>query len=366
MESEILLRCDLGVIRSAMTARRQAIGATLLLAIAFTLRASAATDRNEVVIPANLDTSISIGLAFLAKHQNTDGSFDAGNQRAPMTSLSLLAFLSAGDAPDLGRYGLVVDQAAEWVLAQQSAEGYFGAGDRGMYTHAITTLALAEVYGVESNLAQRIRIHEALERAVQVIVAAQAVAKSNPAFKGGWRYERNSPDSDLSLSGWNVLALRAAADMGIAVPSEVRQQATEFVQHCEDAAGKGFSYQPGGGAQPGDTAIAMLCLYALDAAVPNARKLDSADRYLQEHGIDENAQFPYYATYFVAQATFQRGAEAWTRLGNPSLERLIRTQEKDGGWPQSKNGQEPGRIYATAMALGALTVPYRLLPVYQR
>jgi hypothetical protein len=38
----------------------------------------------------------------------------------------------------------------------------------------------------------------------------------------------------------------------------------------------------------------------------------------------------------------------------------------DGGWPQSRNGEEPGRNYATSMALLTLAVPQNLLPIYQR
>ena len=45
---------------------------------------------------------------------------------------------------------------------------------------------------------------------------------------------------------------------------------------------------------------------------------------------------------------------------------LKQQDEKDGGWPQSREQQEPGRAYATAMAVQTLAIPYRLLPVYQR
>ena len=49
-----------------------------------------------------------------------------------------------------------------------------------------------------------------------------------------------------------------------------------------------------------------------------------------------------------------------------SVATLAQTIEDDGGWPASPNGQEPGRVYATSMALLTLTVPYRLLPAYQK
>ncbi|HEY2586376.1 MAG TPA: prenyltransferase/squalene oxidase repeat-containing protein [Tepidisphaeraceae bacterium] len=325
-----------------------------------------AAPKPEDEIPPRLDGAVAHGLAFLAKQQNPDGSFEGGTPKVATTGLCVLAYLGAGHAPDLGKYGLVVHNAIEFLLARQAQDGYFGAGDRGMYTHGIATLALAETCGVETSAARRVRIRAALEKAVTVILNAQNAPKSNPGFQGGWRYERNSADSDLSLCGWNALALRAAQDVGIEVPQESRQRAVEFVLRCYNANAKGFAYQPGGDAQPGDTAIGILCLYLLGASDGNVARLDAAAQFLQNHPIDENIAYPYYATYYVTQAAFQRDADAWPRVGRPGLERLIRTQEKDGSWPPSKSGQEPGHVYPTAMAVQALTVPYRLLPVYQR
>jgi hypothetical protein len=346
--------------------RRTGGAAFAALALTLLCQLAAAAPKLEDEIPPRLNASLSRGLVFLAKQQNSDGSFDGGAPKVATTGLATLAFLAAGDAPDVGKYGLVVHNSIGWLLVHQAQDGYFGNGDRGMYAHAIATLALTQAYGVEPDMARRIRMHAAMERAVAIILAAQNAPKSNPVFAGGWRYERNSPDSDLSLSGWNSMALRGAAAVGIDVPGDARKRAAAFVVHCFDANAKAFGYQPGNAPQPGETAIGVLCLYLLDAVEGNAARLDAASKYLESHPIDDNSPFPYYATYYATQASFQRGGETWTRVGRPALERLIRLQDKDGGWPQSKSGQEPGRVYATAMALQALAVPYRLLPVYQR
>lgn len=326
----------------------------------------AAAAKSADDLPPRLDAAIGRGLTFLARQQNSDGSFDGGGPKVATTGLCVLAFLAAGDAPDVGKYGLVVRNSVDWLLTRQAQDGYFGEGDRGMYTHAIATLALTQAYGVEPEASRRIRIHAALAKAVAVILAAQNAPKSNPSFGGGWRYDRNSADSDLSLSGWNCMALRGAEAVGVDVPADARKRAAEFVLRCFDNATKGFGYQPGNGAQAGESAIGVLCLYLLGQLDANAARLDSAAKYLESHPIDDNSPFPYYGSYYVTQAAFQRDGDTWTRAGRPTLERLIRLQDKDGGWPQSKSAREPGRLYATAMALQALTVPYRLLPVYQR
>ena len=320
----------------------------------------------EDEIPPRLDPSISKGLAFLAKQQGPDGAFEKDGSKVATTGLSLLAFLAVGNAPDLGKYGFALRQSTEWLLARQAPDGYFGVGEHGMYAHAIVTLALAEAYGIEGNSQRRIRIHAALEKAVRVITDAHDSPKSNPIFTGGWRYERNSQDSDLSVSGWNILALRAADDVGIAMPSKTRQRALAFVQHCHDDNAKGFSYQPGSGAQPGDTAIGIVCLYLLDGTDAQALRVDNAIKYLEMHPVDENSPYLFYATSYATQAAFHRGGDAWTKIGRAAIDRLLQTQDKDGGWSPGKSNQEPGRVYATAMALQALAVPYRLLPIYQR
>jgi len=47
-------------------------------------------------------------------------------------------------------------------------------------------------------------------------------------------------------------------------------------------------------------------------------------------------------------------------------EQLLGLQMSDGGWPQSKTSEEPGRAYATSLAVLSLSVPQKLLPTYQR
>ena len=52
-----------------------------------------------------VDQAIARALGFLGKQQNQDGSFEGGGPRVAMTGLTLMAFLSDGHTPDVGRYG---------------------------------------------------------------------------------------------------------------------------------------------------------------------------------------------------------------------------------------------------------------------
>ena len=315
-------------------------------------------------LPAGLDPAVGRGLDFLQKQQGADGAFEPAGPRLATTGLGLMAFLAAGHTPDVGRYGLVVRNAVEFLLKDAPADGYFGGGgnDNGrMYGHGIVTVALAEAYGVEPRPEQRKRIHDLLQKAVGVILKAQAVPKQE-VYAGGWRYEPNAADSDISLSGWNALALRAAVNVGIDVPPDAVKQAVAFILKCYKADGKGFAYQPGAQATPGPTAVAVLALHLLDAA--DRPEVAEGVKFLVQKPVDE--RFPYYSQFYAVQAANQSGDETWNAVGAPLLDRIIAAQQPDGGWPQSSTAQEPGRVYATSMALLTLTVPYKLLPVYQK
>jgi hypothetical protein len=168
----------------------------------------------------------------------------------------------------------------------------------------------------------------------------------------------------LSVVAWNALALRAARNVGIEVPKESVARTVEYVTGCYNAGQKGFSYQPGGAANVSMTGVGVLTLHLLDGA-ERAETAEGA-KFLAANPPIDPAQFPYYATYYAVQAAFQAGEVAWPVVSKAQLERLIALQTPDGGWPQSTDTREPGRVYSTSMALLTLTVPYRLLPIYQR
>jgi hypothetical protein len=358
-----------------------AIAAVLICRASAPAGAAAASDDRQS-LPPKLDDSISRGLGWLATQQNPDGSFDGGGPRLAVTGLALMSYLACGHTPDegLGRYGLVVRRAVDYLVGQVPENGYVGNVDNSrMYGQGIVTLALAEAFGVESDPSKRPALHAALTRAVKVILDAQSVAKQE-VHAGGWRYTPEAADSDLSLSGWNALALRAAQNVGIDVPAGAVDRAVEFVMKCYNPRQKGFGYQPGGSALPGPTGVGVLSLYLLDAGERKAGDGGGGGGATDRPAAPEGAAFlaaqagneaawnryPYYTMYYAAQAAFQAGDEAWPAVSKAVFDRLLAQQEPAGNWPVSKAPEEPGRIYSTSMAMLTLSVPYRLLPIYQR
>lgn len=355
-----------------------------LTAVACLPRPAAAAGPAGRAVPRGLDEAVERGLAHLARQQRADGSFDADARddgeplrlskggRHALTGLTVLAFLSAGHTPDVGRYGITVRNAMDFLAAAVPEDGYVGRADVnkddkqfGMYTQAIVTLALAEAAGVEPDPARRRRQDAALRKLVGVLLKAQDVKKDG-AYAGGWRYTPTADDSDVSLSGWCALALRAAQDVGVPVSKDALARAADFVLRCYNKEQKGFGYQPGTPAKTSPTGTAVLCLHLLDRG-GTAEAKDGA-KFITDHPTEESPQFPYYALFYATQAAWQAGDEAWAKVSAATFGQLIGNgkQSSDGGWPGDTPGQEPGRVYRTAMAVLTLTVPYRLLPIYQR
>jgi len=327
------------------------------------------TGARTIETDARVDASVAAGLAYLAQQQNADGSWEGGGPPVAMTGLSLMAYLAGGHTPDVGKYGLVVRRAMDRLVEFVPEDGYFGKVDGSkMYGQGIATLALLEAMGVEPDPARRKRLRAAAERCVAVILKAQDVHKLDDNEAGGWRYEPQSSDSDLSLTAWCTLALRAAQNVGMNVPRQRTVRAALYIKRCFNDRDGGFGYQPRQPASAALTGVGVLALYLLEAGgdPPTQAQLRTATQFLIDHPPDEKMRFPYYTMYYTTQAAYQVGHEAWGPIWQANRDQLLSIQTQEGSWPQSGSGEEPGKIYATSMAVLTLSVPYRLLPVYQK
>jgi hypothetical protein len=75
----------------------------------------------------------------------------------------------------------------------------------------------------------------------------------------------------------------------------------------------------------------------------------------------------FYSIYYCTQATFQLGGNYWDAYRPRLHESLLKNQIDNGSW-HGRFGEDQiyGPNYGTAMAVLALTVEYRFLPIYQR
>src|SRR5690606_52027 len=100
-------------------------------------------------------------------------------------------------------------------------EGQFiGAGlpmQHQLYAHSQCTIALCELYGMTQDPAFRKPAQKALE----------FCAKAQDPQQGGWRYVPGI-DSDLSVTGWFLMALQSAKMANLEVPEKVLSDASKF------------------------------------------------------------------------------------------------------------------------------------------
>lgn len=310
------------------------------------------------------DVAIEKGAAYLLTQQNRDGSF--GKQfKTAMSGLSVMALMAAGHTPDDPKRGAAIRGGIQYVLSQMRNDGYFGQSDNSrMYGHGICTLMLTEAAGQTEDPVLEKKILDAVKRAVDVILKAQAI-KKQPAHQGGWRYEPLSGDSDLSLTGWQTMALRSAKNIGIDVPASSIQAAVTYIRGMARPTGE-FSYE-GGGDTPSLRGVGLLALPV--CGVYDAPELAKATAQMIKAPPKWQGPWFYYSTYYASVGMYQMGDDAWRRF-YPVVDNLLLKQQKpDGSWPEPPGNNEwdsGGAVYTTSMSLLALAVHYHLLPIYQR
>jgi hypothetical protein len=315
-----------------------------------------------------VDDAVNRALAYLRRNQTRDGCWKALNfgseKSAGITGLCVMAFLSAGQTPTEGRHARAVADGVRWVLEQQRPNGLISTDrDFEMYHHGICTLMLAEVVGMcPPDLAADVR--RALGKAVDVILKAQ---RRDGTAAGGWRYTTYGGDADLSVTGWQLLALRAAKNVGCDVPAGSIDRAVGYVRRCYDPYRGTFAYTVRGSLTVPCAGTGILGLELCGRDLHRSPESLRAGAYILRTPPSFDQPHCFYGLYYCSQATFQLGDPYWKAYRGRLHELLLRNQQDDGAW--NGNDGEARRVgpnYTTAMAVLALTVEYRLLPIYQR
>jgi len=321
------------------------------------------------IAPPPSDAAIGRALEYLKSAQKPDGAWEAGGfgRATSITSLAVMAYLASGHVPgEPGPYRETIEKGIRYVLDHQRANGLIvsNSSHGPMYCHGISTLMLAEVVGMTADLELADRCRAALARAVKLILLAQNLAK-NSNHAGGWRYQPTSRDSDISVTGWQVMALRAAKAAGCSVPSENIDRALDYLKRCAHREEGGFGYQPGGGPNNPRTGTGILALEICGEHL--SPEAVAGAEYLLRHPPHWASSYFFYEVYYCPQALFQVG-DKYFLVYYPKLAAiLLDHQDKNGSWLSGDgNDRSGGRVYCTAMAVLALAVEYRYLPIYQR
>jgi hypothetical protein len=235
-----------------------------------------------------------------------------------------------------------------------------------MYDHGIAALMLGEVLGMVNEDRPGFQsLSRVYLDAVNLILRAQNVAKDRSST-GGWRYHPNSTDSDISCSGWQLLALRAAQENNLPVPKRNIDSAVAYIKRCAHPLG-GFGYQPGGDPNLARTGTGILSLQICGDF--NSPEAFQGGDWLLKNPLQWKGPFFFYGVYYCAQGMYQLGGEYWKQWRALTEAILLPHQYPDGSWPvppEETHELHAGNAYCTAMAVLALSVDFKYLPIYQR
>ncbi len=376
--------------------------ATILALAGASVRASAPAPQSRVegsasiVVTPEHQRAVDRGLAWLAANQAPDGSWigkigyklnndynhtSADKGHLGVTSLACMAFLAGGHLPGRGVYGPNVERGLDFVLSCVQEDGYITRSGSRMYDHAFATLFLAEVCG----MTHREDVEAELQKAVDFIVKSQN-------DEGGWRYEPYSRESDMSIVVCQVIALRAARNIGIRVPKSTVDRAARYVvasAYTRDRPGEfAGPFMPGMEAELGTfryqkdvhsrtsfplTAAGVTALHGL--GVYSDELIHKGLDYLPhdlvrfdrmpspQSPVSEGHYYFWYGHYYAVQAMYTAGSPYWEPYFEEVRRVLLSIQRTDGSWP---NDIGPGPAFGTAVGVLILEIPYRFLPIFQR
>ncbi|MHC5019549.1 MAG: HEAT repeat domain-containing protein [Planctomycetota bacterium] len=305
----------------------------------------------------------------LATHSGVCTGAGRNNYDVAHTALAALCFLGAGHLPGATAYGRRVHKALEFLQASRRVDGGFDAAGAHscMYNHAIATLALCEAAALTHDEALR----SAAQGAVEYLCAAQTST-------GGWDYTGEgvrTRRSDMSISGWAVMALKSALVADLDVPRRTWDRARRFVRRSQRTDGE-YAYDTTKSRfGPAMTAAGLVCDLYLGTNPESVALGKAATRVLNETPdwgrlTSEQAHTVYY-WYYGTLAMFQRGGKSWHTWNTAMRTTLLTHQRTDGhaagSWDPdglwlAKHG---GRVYATTLNILSLEVYYRYLPVYR-
>lgn len=320
---------------------------------------------------SSTEAAVNAGLKWLAYQQQPDGGWSlikhysdaaTNEDRTAATAMALNAFLGAGHTHKSGEYKELVDRGLKFLLKKQDKEGFFANGEPShnqMYSQAIATITVCEAYGLtgDSNLKM------AAGRAIKFAEWSQGKQK-------GWRYEPRE-DSDLSVTGWYMMALMTGKMAGLEPSEKVIKSVGDYLDSVEHDYGARYAYQRPEPASLSMTAEGLLCRQYLGwpSSHPALQRAIELDLLPNSPEVDAPIISVYY-WYYATQVLHHVGGNAWTRWNDKMKVTLPALQEKKGqeagSWDPNNDqfGTSGGRLYTTCFCIYCLEVYYRHLSLY--
>ncbi|MFC1479310.1 prenyltransferase/squalene oxidase repeat-containing protein [Planctomycetota bacterium] len=298
----------------------------------------------------------------------THGGLDQKSMSNAATGFALLCFLGAGHTQKAGQFRQQVANGLSYLQTSQGAEGSFAKNN---YCHSITTMAVAEAYGMTKTPL----LKDVAQKAVNVL-------QSRQNEYAGWDYMKPTGRNDTSVTGWAIMAMKSAKSSGLDIGNAFEGAAKHVEKVTPEIKGDSYptmgdveyvwySNKGGKGGHKNSRLTAIGCLIRVFIGE------DTTGRVLRAHGNRLLEQLPkpgktdYYRTYYATLAMFQMGGNYWKKWNEKMKKVLLDKQCRggcaDGSWDpfdaDKYGAQRAGRVFVTAVGCLSLEVYYRYLPV---
>jgi hypothetical protein len=344
-----------------------------------------------------VDAAVERALNWLAAQQQTDGAFPTLEAGQPgVTSLCMLAFMAHGHLPGDVIYGKRLERAADFVLNSQRENGLLSRvgpdgpeitrdvvhelGEAAAYNHAISALTLSELYGMSEH-ERAARIQKVVAKALKASLTMQRWPKDKLDV-GGWRYigrPVNGGDSDLSITGWELMFLRSARNAGFEVPKESIDDAVGYIRRCFSKNYGTFVYMRGSSDLRSRAMAGAGILALAHAGFHGAPEASQSAEWLLKYNFDDynkiapfRSQWPidryHYGLFNSCQGMYQLGGRYWEAFFPSAVRTVLANQQPDGSWPAESHFNDApfGNAYTTALVVMSLGAPNQFLPIFQR
>lgn len=320
---------------------------------------------------ATTEAAVQAGLKWLKYHQLPDGGWSlvrpynngaVNEDRTAATAMALNAFLGAGHTHKSGEYQDVVKRGLAFLVKRQDKEGFFAndaPSHNQMYSQALATITVCEAYGLTSDSELK-------------TIAARAIkfAEWSQGRQKGWRYEPRE-DSDLSVTGWYMMALMTGKMAGLEPSEKVIKSVGDYLDSVQHDYGARYAYQRSEPPSLSMTAEGLLCRQYLGWPKSHPALLRAIELDLLPNAPSaEEPGYSVYFWYYATQVLHHVGGKHWDawnekmRVAIPALQ--VKKEPEVGSWNPDDDqfGASGGRLYTTCFCIYCLEVYYRHLSLY--